>query len=360
MATFKKRVTKTKGTVWDAIVRKAGFPATKRSFSTKGEATAWAVEYEKRLAMKRNGDPLLAGTITLGEALDKFTEDSMIEGKSPTTLDREQRSYKHIKRVLGDNTSLLEITTVRLHDYQRKRKEEGYSASSIRQELCIISKIFTNARKIWRINVENPVDDLSRIPPGPANLRFLTKEEAAIVVTEAQRSRNKKFYPFVLLLMHTGMRSGEAASLNQKDVNLEKRFIKITKTKTDVPRTVPLTKKVVSALSLLKVEKGGYYFLKPIHFESERYMLAPGSIFRDCWDGLRKRINREHPDFPYFRPHDLRHTAASHLLMAGVDIRVVADILGHSTLSMVMRYTHLLDDYRQDVIDKIGELGEEG
>ena len=55
--------------------------------------------------------------------------------------------------------------------------------------------------------------------------------------------------------------------------------------------------------------------------------------------------------------HDLRHTAASYLLMAGVDLRTLAEILGHNTMQMVQRYTHLLDDHKLKAIDRIEELG---
>ena len=54
--------------------------------------------------------------------------------------------------------------------------------------------------------------------------------------------------------------------------------------------------------------------------------------------------------------HDLWHTAASHLIMSGVDIRTLADILGHRTLQMVQHYTHLLHDHKLTAIDKIGSL----
>jgi len=55
--------------------------------------------------------------------------------------------------------------------------------------------------------------------------------------------------------------------------------------------------------------------------------------------------------------HDLRRTAASHLLMAGVDIRTLAEILGHKTLQMVHRYTHLLNDHKLKAVDRINSLG---
>lgn len=55
--------------------------------------------------------------------------------------------------------------------------------------------------------------------------------------------------------------------------------------------------------------------------------------------------------------HDLRHTAASYMIMNGIDLRTVADILGHKTISMTMRYTHLLDDHKLAAIDRIEQLG---
>jgi site-specific recombinase XerD len=55
--------------------------------------------------------------------------------------------------------------------------------------------------------------------------------------------------------------------------------------------------------------------------------------------------------------HDLRHTAASYMIMNGVDLRTVADILGHKTIAMTMKYTHLLDDHKLKAIDRIAGLG---
>lgn len=55
--------------------------------------------------------------------------------------------------------------------------------------------------------------------------------------------------------------------------------------------------------------------------------------------------------------HDLRHTAASYVIMNGVDLRTVADIFGHKTISMTMRYTHLLDDHKLKAVDRIEGLG---
>ena len=78
----------------------------------------------------------------------------------------------------------------------------------------------------------------------------------------------------------------------------------------------------------------------------------PNLFFRRAFDNAVKKAKIED-----FNMHDLRHTAASYLLMAGVDLRTLADILGHSTMQMVQRYTHLLDDHKIKAIDHIGNLG---
>ena len=82
------------------------------------------------------------------------------------------------------------------------------------------------------------------------------------------------------------------------------------------------------------------------------YKQRPNQYFRESFEAAVKRAGIEN-----FHMHDLRHTAASYLLMAGVDLRTLADILGHSTMQMVQRYTHLLDDHKLKAIDRIEQLG---
>jgi integrase len=105
---------------------------------------------------------------------------------------------------------------------------------------------------------------------------------------------------------------------------------------------------------LTMIEDGTLVFLKGRLMDSERVKARPGVKFREAFDIVRKRAG-----LPDIHLHDLRHTAASHLIMSGVDIRTLADILGHRTLQMVQRYTHLLRNHKLDAIDKIGLLGQE-
>ncbi len=78
----------------------------------------------------------------------------------------------------------------------------------------------------------------------------------------------------------------------------------------------------------------------------------PNLFFRRAFDNAVKKA-----EIKDFHMHDLRHTAASYLLMSGSDLRTLADILGHSTMQMVQRYTHLLDDHKLKAVDRINGLG---
>lgn len=365
MASFVK-VLRKNGYGWQAIIRRKGVKPIKKTFDTKGAAKHWASEKEAEILAKKYRDPRLAQKMTLGKGLEEYRKEGELKGKASSTLDREKYSRKNLERLLGATTTIGDIDSIMVNIYQRDRIYEGASNSSIRQELAMLSKMFRIANRVWRIPVDNPVDSIERVPPSPGRERFLTTEEARLVIEEARNSSNPKFYPFVLLLMHTGMRSGEAARLTVDSVDLKKRCVVIHKTKSGKPRSVPLTKDAAKALKTIKPEKDGYLFLRPNHLAAPSIMLRPGCIFRECWKRAWERLEKKHqdqennPGYPKiekFRPHDIRHTAASHLLMAGVDIREVADILGHSTLKMAMRYTHLLESHRQKTVDKIGKLG---
>lgn len=368
MATIVPIKTKS-GTSWKAIIRRKGHKPLSRTWQTKGEANHWASEQESLILMKRYRDPRLAEAVTIKQALDKYTEHGKtILNKAESTLDREHYSKLNILRILAPETALSEINQLVVYNYQQKRIQEEGSASSIRQELSMLSRMFRIARGSWQLNIDNPVESIDRIPPKPGRERFLSTEEANLVIKEAKNSINNKFPVFVLLLMHTGMRTGEAARIKMSDIDLKNRKVTIWKTKTNKPRTVPLTHEAIASINAIAPEEEGYLFLKPHHRKAKQTMLRPGSIFRRNWISLWKHLKekaenqKEYPNFPvipHFTPHDIRHTSASHLLMQGVDIRTIADILGHSTLSMVMRYTHLFDDTKLKHIDKISYLGKE-
>ncbi|MEE4136309.1 MAG: site-specific integrase [Desulforhopalus sp.] len=213
--------------------------------------------------------------------------------------------------------------------------------------------MFNVARREWVIPITNPVTEVSR-PRVRNRTRFLTRDEAQKLLEAAKTSRNQKLYPYLLVLMHTGMRPSEAAGLKWGDIDVDGRLVRLQVTKTDM-RYVPITEMAINILRSIRPDNAGsqtYVFLPPESVESKQLTALPYLHFKRSFRTARTKAGLDD-----LHLHDLRHTAASHLLMAGVDIRTLAEILGHKTLQMVHRYTHLLNEHKLKAVDRINSLG---
>lgn len=353
MARFLKRKTKN-GWSYTATVRIKGHPSVSRTFDTKGEAVVWAAKTTEKIKAHKYKDPRLALQITLEEALDKYLV-TISNKKAPNTHSREKVAAKQLLQKIGHDFAIGTISPAIAAKYRDDRLKE-VSAYPVRAELALLSHLFTKAKKEWGIPVDNPVAEIERPAPPRGRTRFLTDSEASKLLDACRKARNKKFYYYILTLLHTGMRASEAAGLYWNQVNLKERVIFLPDTKNKDPRWVPLTRKLTEELSTLKKacdsKKDNLVFLRDEQLNTERARSRPGIKFRESFNAAKNRAG-----LPDIHMHDLRHTAASHLIMSGVDIRTLADILGHRTLQMVQRYTHLLHDHKLAAIDKIDSLG---
>jgi integrase len=341
-----------KRTTYTATVRIQGFDPIARTFDTKGEAKNWVADIEKEMRMGRYQDVRPAGKITLSEVLERYLEQ-VSTTKRPNSERRDHDSAKAILSGIGPETLLANINTNCLATY-RDARLRVVSPSTIQKEFALLSHLFTIARREWGLPLENPVQEVSKPRIRNNRTRFLSKEEAQLLLDCAKRSKNKKLYPYLLVLMHTGMRPSEAAGLKWTDVDLENRLVKLGVTKTDM-RYVPLTETAESVLRSIQpteVENNGHVFLPQSSLRSASILNVPCLYFKKSFGTVRIKAGLEDVHL-----HDLRHTAASHLLMAGVDLRTLAEILGHKTMQMVQRYTHLLNDHKLKAVDRINSLG---
>jgi integrase len=229
---------------------------------------------------------------------------------------------------------------------------QSVGPSTIQKDLALLSHLFTVANAEWALDLKNPVATIRKPAMPDSRLRLLSKDEARHLLEISKKSRNKNLYHYMQLLLHTGMRPSEGAGLTWGQIDVDARIIDLTITKTR-PRRVPLTIKAIELLLEImpeQCEKNKFVFL-PENC-SDIIRRRPNLFFRRAFENAVKKANIED-----FHMHDLRHTSASYLLMAGVDLRTLADILGHSTMQMVQRYTHLLDDHKLKAIDRIDQLG---
>jgi integrase len=166
-------------------------------------------------------------------------------------------------------------------------------------------------------------------------VRFLSDEEERTLL----RATDSRFHSHLLLSVHTGIRMSEQYTLEWSQIDFERRQMYLPRTKNGDPRDVPLSRTALSALEQLRKEAGGSAVFP--NAESPRgWFLA--AVKRA---GLK----------PYTWQCN-RHTFASRLVMAGVDLHTVGELLGHRTAQMTKRYAHLSVNHEQAAVERISAV----
>ncbi|MEW6290999.1 MAG: site-specific integrase [Thermodesulfobacteriota bacterium] len=348
MATVKARK-RNKGTVYRAEVRVKGYPRLSQTFDRQSEAMRWAEDTEKALRSGGYVGNAPQNDMLFDDALNKYLAETSSK-KAGSTHRRELYQSRSLHYFSG--RTLKEITPALAAQFREKRSAEVQPATVIK-DLNLLSHIYTTAIREWGVETTNPVSIIRKPKTPPGRLRFLTSAEIVKLLEESRKGHRPSLYNFILLQLHTGMRPSEGAALTWSQIDFDGRIIDLQETKTD-PRRVPLTVPAIETLADL-VPSGGidcndYVFLPKDPKMTHRF--RPNQYFRESFVAAVKRANIDD-----FHMHDLRHTAASYMIMNGVDLRTVADILGHKTISMTMRYTHLLDDHKLKAVDRISSLG---
>ena len=174
--------------------------------------------------------------------------------------------------------------------------------------------------------------------------RFLSREEIARLhdILDAQtRKESRQQADIVRLLLLTGCRKGEITGLRWSEVHDD--MLALADSKTG-PRTVPLGSRARAILD--RQPRTG----SPWVFPSPRDPARPRGPDLPFWYRIRREAGIED-----CRLHDLRHTMASHAVMNGVPVPVVARLLGHANVKMTMRYAHLADRDIEVAAERTGQ-----
>lgn len=243
-----------------------------------------------------------------------------------------QRNYRGYCKVLLDffkaDTRLNQITAKTISAYKVKRYDDGIMAATINKELSCLSKAFNLSIRQWEWLKENPVSKAGMERVDNARDRWLSCEEERALLENCPEWLRE----IIIFDLNTGLRRNELLSLKWDKVDLFRKVIIIQETKNGKPRTIPLTK---SALDIL-IEKSKVINLKTALV----FCNADGG--KICRSKLRRHfveaVNRA--GIKDFKFHDLRHTLATRLAQAGVDIYKISKLLGHLTIAMTQRYSH--------------------
>lgn len=148
---------------------------------------------------------------------------------------------------------------------------------------------------------------------------------------------------FLTIALNTGMRRGEILSLKWQDIDFLKGFIDIKDSKSGKSRKAPMNIFVFEALKGMN-QTSEFVFFNP---ETKEHIKDVKTAFKAAC--ARARIKG-------LRIHDLRHTAATKMIEAGVDLVTVSKLLGHSSIAMTMRYCNPGAETAKKAVDKLAEI----
>ena len=191
---------------------------------------------------------------------------------------------------------------------------------------------------------KNPMDAVRMLPVPRGRLRFLTEGEEQRL-KETMAPEHFRLVRFAIL---TGLRREKQFSLTWPNIDLSNRVLTIPRSKHGDTRHVPLSDEAIEILKAIRTETR---VMTAWCFPSQNPTthIDPQNFYRRVYLPALEKAGIKEVTW-----HTLRHTCASRLVMAGVDIRTVQEILGHKTLAMTTRYSHLSAQHVLTAINKIG------
>jgi len=341
-----------RGDKWQARAFHDGTEKT-RTFSTQDEAVRWKREQERAMERGEWIDPTLS-SITFADWSQKWLS-AKNDIAASTKRGYVTRLNTHLLPTFG-KSKLTSITNNQIGQWIARAIDDGSGAIVIKRSHSVLRQILNAAVLDGRLN-RNPAIGV----PLP---RTKSKEKKALSFQQLRELAGQVigYETFILFAGTTGLRWGELAALQCRDVSLLNRTVKVEKaistgargekivspTKTHQVRTVPFPKELLPEVSALIESKPA---------DSPLFQMQGGGVLD--YNNFMSRV---------FRPavartgmkevgfHTLRHTTASLLISKGAPITAVAGILGHASTQMTLDvYGHLYEDDANKYIDRLGD-----
>lgn len=341
---------------WEARLRLPDNQRKSLYGDTRQEAVKELQAFQRQL---EQGMPVAAEKLTLAHYLHDW-----LDGIRPPTLEYatwnsyEQFIRIHLIPAIG-STRLAKLTPQQLQKLYADKLAEGKSSTTVRHIHACLHKALEDALRFGL--VQRNVASLVKAPPMRKHaMQVYSPDQARKLLTTAQGERLEAAY---VLALSTGMREGELLALKWRDVDLDEGVIRIQTTLKRAPlgkrtigkpktagsrRKVMLTPTAQSALKRHKVRQleerlqagPGWQDHDLVFTNTVGNALDPTNFYRYQYKPLLKRAG-----LPYIRFHDLRHSAATLLLLSGVHPKVVSEMLGHSSINITLNlYSHVLPD----------------
>lgn len=305
--------------------------------SNRRQAEAILRQFRDELNEARHRLPQRRPEMTFGELTARFIANSM--GR-PHSLDR----LKHLLPFFADMRT-ADINQSAIRKYRQERhKEKQLTAATVNRDLSVLRRIL-----YWAVEegylAANPVGRMRMERERRTKRPVLSLREEQLLLAAAPEHLQQ----IILCALHTGMRRGEILSERWEDIDFDNRILHVSHSKTPEgeAREIPLTSRLYELLGAHRRQHGPVF----------TYDDAAIKIIKTAWASSLRRSGIRH-----FRFHDLRHTANTRMMLAGVLQEVRREILGHSSQrsrDVNDRYTQIELPEKREAIRKL-ELWMEG
>lgn len=300
------------GKKWRALVARKGIRKSK-TFATKREATDWAARQEYEI---QNAEAV-ASALPLKEVFDRYAREVSTTKRGARW---EQIRLAKLAKDRMARKSVSAVTATDIADWRDRRLRE-VAPGSVRREMVLLSSVFTQARKEWRMISASPMTDVRKPRAPERRERRPTQDEIerlALSAGDDMAHATARAFAAFLFAVETGMRAGEIVGLHGAHIDADRRVAKLPRTKNGSAREVPLSAEAVRIVQ--SMPEGDPVF----------------GLRSDQLDALwRKLRNRAAVTDLHF--HDSRHEAITRLSRK-LDPMALARMVGHRDLSQLMTY----------------------
>ena len=335
-----------------SVKKRKGSPFYWYDFTVHGDRFRGSTETDdlttaKAIEAKLRTDALLSPHF--GKKKDKLTMDAAmgrywIEYAQylKSGLSTIQTQCKCLIKYFGKDTTLDQIDDASISVFKSKRRGK-VSDTSINRELALLRRVLNVAKEHWGVSTSETSFRKHMLREPQARTRWITPDEADNLI-ECAADHLKPIIRFALL---TGVRKSNITNLKWKDIKLTQKQISF-QIKSNIPGGRNLVLPISDQLMILLNNQKGFKEPSPESFVFTyrgEPILKPNKAFRSA---CKKAKIKD------FRFHDLRHTAASWMVQAGIPIDLVQDILGHTQITTTRKYTHRTHSEKVKALQMVG------